>query len=278
MRIKNYIVIIVCIIFVQFSMGKVQPPEERRKALEALADVEIPLPENTDAFGVGEYLDFGVYVALPGVGRVPVKGGHGILEIPNIVKRNGHICYWLRSKAYSSGIVGQIYPVNDIVESFMDVDSFYSIQFRKDVSEGKFRDKYTIDFDQKNHRAIRKNTFNVETYPRVQDIISAFYYVRTLNLEVGDTIPLPYHDNGGNYPILVIVHRRERVKVKAGEFDCIVVEPVIKVEGLFKRKGRMFIWLTDDRRKMPVKMESKIPVGSVRAVLLKYREGDTDWR
>ncbi len=278
MRRRNYIILLLCIFFVQFSIGKLQSQQERQKALKALSGVEIPKPVNIDAFGVGEYLDFGIYVSLPGVGRVPLKGGHGILEIPNVVKRNGHICYWLRSKAYSTGLVGQLYPVNDIIESFMDVDSFYSYQFRKDVSEGKFKDKYTIDFDQKEHRAIRKNTFNVETYVRVQDIISAFYYVRTLNLQPGDTIPIPYHDNGGNYPISVIVHRRERVEVKAGKFNCLVIEPVIKVEGLFKKKGRMLIWITDDKRKMPVKMESKIPVGSVQAVLLQYREGNTNWR
>ncbi len=266
------------VLLFSLSAAKLQSPEEREKALKALEGVEIPKPVNINAFGVGEYLDFGIYVALPGIGKLPIMGGHGILEVPNIVRRDGNICFWLRSKAYSSGFVGQIYPVNDIVESFIDVDSFYPWEFRKDVQEGNYRDKYTIKFDQINHIAIRESTFEVETYPRVQDILSAFYYVRTLNLEPGDTIPLPYHDNGGNYPLIVIVHRREEVEVPAGKFSCIVVEPKMKVEGLFKRKGRMLIWLTDDEKKMPVKMESKIPVGSVRALLLKYDEGNRDWR
>lgn len=275
---KTTIILLNCIILVHLLYGKLQSAEQRAKALKEFENVEIPAPKHTDAFGVGEYLKFGIYVSLPGVGRLPVKGGYGILEVPNIVRRNGYICYWLKSYAYSTGIVGQIYPVNDVIESFMDVDSFYSLQFRKKVSEGGYKDHFTITFDQKKHRAKRKDVFDVETYPRVQDILSAFYYVRTLEFEPGDTIPLPYHDNGGNYPILVVVHRYETVEVPAGRFDCIVIEPIIKAEGLFKRKGKMYVWLTNDVRKMPVKMESKIPIGSIQTLLFEYREGNIDWR
>lgn len=269
---------ILCIVLLGVGQPAMQSEEERKKALSAFDSVQIPSPKNINAFGVGEYLDFGVYVSLPGVGTLPIMGGHGILEVPTIVDWAGNSCFLLRSKAYSTGVVGQVYPVMDIIESFMDVDSFYSWFFRKDVKESSFRDKYSIRFDQRKHRAIREGHFDVETYLRVQDILSAFYFVRTLDFEPGDTIPVPFHDNGGNYPILVVIHRREEVEVPAGKFNSVVVEPILKVEGLFKRKGRMFIWLTDDSRKMPVKMVSEIPVGKVIAELLEYREGDRNWR
>jgi len=282
MRTTIKILLIINLIFVHPIFGKMQTAEERAKAHKEFENVEVPEPVNIKAFGVGEYLDFGIYVALPGVGKIPLIGGHGILSIPTVVARDGHLCYWLRSLAFSSGLVGQIYPVNDTFESFMDADSFFPLYFRKGVREGKYRDKYQIKFDQTNHRAIKNEGkgYDVETFPlhKVQDILSAFYYVRTLEFEPGDTIPLPYHDNGGDYPIIIIVHRREQVKVPAGKFDCLVIEPVVAAEGLFKKKGKMWVWLTDDKRKMPVKMVSKIPVGSVQAVLLEYIEGDIDWR
>ncbi|MCD6596000.1 DUF3108 domain-containing protein [bacterium] len=274
----SIIIIFLCTIFVQIAAGKLQSSEDREKALKALEGIEIPRPANLDAFGVGEYLDFGVYVALPGIGKIPLKGGHGILSVPTIVERDGHLCYWIRSLAFSTGIVGQVYPVSDTIESFMDVDSLFPWYFRKRVREGNFRDRYEIKFDQTHHRAIRNDVFDVETFPRVQDILSAFYYVRTLNLEPGDTIPLPYHEHGGNYPINVIVHSRERIKVPAGKFDCLKIEPIIATDGLFKKEGTMYLWITDDKCKMPVKMVSKIPVGSMQAILLEYIPGDTDWR
>jgi len=274
----SIIIIFLCTIFVQIAAGKLQSSEDREKALKALEGIEIPRPANLDAFGVGEYLDFGVYVALPGIGKIPLKGGHGILSVPTIVERDGHLCYWIRSLAFSTGIVGQVYPVSDTIESFMDVDSLFPWYFRKRAREGNFRDRYEIKFDQTHHRAIRNDVFDVETFPRVQDILSAFYYVRTLNLEPGDTIPLPYHEHGGNYPINVIVHSRERIKVPAGKFDCLKIEPIIATDGLFKKEGTMYLWITDDKCKMPVKMVSKIPVGSMQAILLEYIPGDTDWR
>jgi len=267
-----------CTISVLVISAKIQSEEDRKKALEAFEDVEIPKPVNVDAFGVGEYLNFGIYVALPGVGKIPIKGGNGILSIPTIVQRDGHLCYWIRSLAFSTGLVGQIYPVNDTLESFVDVDSLFPWYFKKSVREGNFRDRYEIKFDQENNYAIRQDVFNVKTYHNVQDILSAFYYVRTLELQPGDTIPLPYHDHGGNYPINVIVHCRDTVKVPAGEFACIKIEPKIATEGLFKKEGKMFVWLTDDKSKMPVKMVSKIPVGSVQALLLEYIKGNIDWR
>ncbi len=275
---RTFLYLYIFILFFSISFGKIQSPEDREKALKAFDGVEIPQPNNINAFGVGEYLDFGIYVALPGVGKIPLKGGNGILEVVDIVDRDNHICYWLRIRALSSGFIKLIYPVNDFIESFMDVDSFYPWYFYKKVKEGKYHVTYSIYFDQDNHIATRKNKFEVETYPKVQDIISAFYYIRTLEFSPKDTIPLPYHDNGGNYPISIIVHRRETVEVPAGTFQCIVIEPVIKTEGLFRREGRMEIWLTDDYSKMPVKMVSKIPIGSVQALLLEYQVGDKDWR
>ncbi len=271
---------LLCALLVHGAHAKKQTPEQAKLALKQLEGVKIPPPANKNAFGLGEYLDFGVYVKLPGVGTVPLIGGHGILSIPTVVERDGNLCFWLRSLAFSSGLVGQVYPVSDTIESFMDATEFFTRNFRKSVREGNFKEKYQIKFDQENHRATRdgKKGFDVETFPRVQDIISAFYYIRTLNFSPGDTIPLPYHDNGGNYPINVICHRTERVSVPAGKFDCLVIEPVLSTAGLFDRKGQMWVWVTNDARKMPVKMVSKIPVGSVEALLLEYIPGDTTWR
>ena len=66
------------------------------------------------------------------------------------------------------------------------------------------------------------------------------------------------------------VHRRERVKVDAGEFDCLVVEPILRGPGLFNQKGRLTVWVTDDKYKMPVLMRSRVVIGHVSAILKEY--------
>ena len=92
-----------------------------------------------------------------------------------------------------------------------------------------------------------------------------------LPLEVGQSIALANHTDGKNYPLIVKVHGRERVKVDAGEFDCLVVEPILRGPGVFTQKGRLMVWLTDDRRRMPVLMKSKVVIGHVAAVLKSYQ-------
>jgi hypothetical protein len=71
----------------------------------------------------------------------------------------------------------------------------------------------------------------------------------------------------------VKVQGRERVKVPAGTFDCLVVEPMLKAGGLFKHEGRIWVWLTDDTTKLPVLMKTKVIIGTVDAKLKTYRLG-----
>jgi hypothetical protein len=97
------------------------------------------------------------------------------------------------------------------------------------------------------------------------------YYVRTLPLEPGQSISIANHTDGKNYPLIVKVLGRERVKVDAGEFDCIVVEPILRGPGVFQQKGRLTVWLTDDHRRMPVLMKSKVVIGHVAAILKSYK-------
>jgi hypothetical protein len=73
----------------------------------------------------------------------------------------------------------------------------------------------------------------------------------------------------------VRVVRRENVEVPAGTFRCLVVEPLLKSAGLFKQEGSLTIWLTDDARRMPVLMKSKVAVGSIAAELESFRMGRT---
>ena len=69
----------------------------------------------------------------------------------------------------------------------------------------------------------------------------------------------------------VKVHKRERVQVPAGTFDCVVVEPILKSEGVFKSKGSILVWLSDDQRRIPVMVKSKVPVGSISISLTDLR-------
>lgn len=218
------------------------------------------------AFGVNEYLEFSVkYGMLP--------AGNAKMYIPELIEFNGAKCFRVVSVASSNDFVSMFYKVRDTVETYIDVDGIFSRYFHKFLREGGYKANKTTIFDQRRHLAITgKDT--IPTYPFVQDALSSLYYVRTQKIQPGVDILIDNHTDKRNYPLKVVVHGRERIKVPAGEFDCVVVEPVMRYEGIFKAKGAIKIWLTDDEFKMPVKMQTEVFfLGSIIAKLKKFERG-----
>jgi hypothetical protein len=225
-------------------------------------DVENP------AFGVGEYLEFGINYGM-------ISAGWATMSIPEMVDCGPKKCYRIVSIAHSNDFVSMFYPIRDTVESQIDSQGIFTRYFRKHLREGNYKtDKITI-FDQRQHLAITgKDT--IATYSFVQDVLSSLYYLRTQTIEPGKEINIDNHTDKKNYPLRVIVYGREKVEVPAGKFNCLVVEPVMRYEGIFKAKGKIKIWLTDDQYKIPVKMQSEVNLlGSISAKLKKYTYGKT---
>ena len=107
----------------------------------------------------------------------------------------------------------------------------------------------------------------------VNDIVSAFYYARTLdysNMKVNDLIHLQNFYKDKVYNLDVKYLGKEVVEVPAGKFECIIVEPLVKEGGLFKHEGNIIVWLTNDELKMPVKVRTKVVIGYVEAKLTNY--------
>jgi hypothetical protein len=219
------------------------------------------LPEFV-GFGEGEKLVFSVQYGI-------VNAGEASLEIRNVASINGADCYRIVSNARSNDVFSVVFKVRDRYESYMDTTQLYSLRYEKHVREGKFRRDQVVDFDQKEHTATYSEQV-IPIAPRTQDVLSAMYYVRTLPLEVGQSISVANHTDGKNYPLVINVLRKETVTVDAGTFDCFVVEPMLRGPAVFSQKGRLTVWLTDDRYKMPVLMKSKVVIGSVAAVLKEY--------
>lgn len=230
-----------------------------------LADVP-DIPQRR-AFGPGEYLQFSVRYGV-------VRAGDALLQVKGIRKVDGHDCYHLLSKAESNSFFDRVHKVRDRVESYLDTTLFVSRRFEKHLREGKYKKDEVLRFDPENLKVTYEGktpkTFDIA--PRALDVLAAFYYVRLLDLEVGQEYQIENHADKKNHPLRVKVHRRERIKAPAGTFDCLVVEPFLRSEGIFQQKGRLVIWLTDDARKLPVQMKSKTAIGWVSCVLTEYRE------
>jgi hypothetical protein len=213
---------------------------------------------------IGEYFQFSVSWS-------GINAGSALMQVQNWQWVNGHRTWRIVSKTESNSFVSKFYKVRDRVETSIDAESLYSRRFEKHLREGGYKHDSVVDFDQEDQTARYDDGKILDVPPRVHDVLSAFYYVRTQPLPDGATISIPAHDNKKSYDLEVHVLRRERIEVPAGKFDCVVVEPVLKSEGIFKSKGQILVWLTDDNRRLPVKVTSKVAIGSISVSLVEYR-------
>lgn len=203
-----------------------------------------------------------------------IKVGQGTLEIRGFESISGRIAYHLYSQARSSFFFDTFFKVRDINQSWLDAESLCSLRYSANISEGGWKKQEQVDFDHANKRFILNDNGSIkegDTVLWVQDVISALYFFRTLDLEVGKEYVFEAHSGDKWWPLKTKVTGRETVETKAGKFNCLILEPAIRDNaGIFQAKGRLQVWVTDDENKMPVKMKTKIPVGSIIAELSEY--------
>jgi hypothetical protein len=226
------------------------------------------LPPSEHPFRTGESLHFSVQYGF-------LHAGSAWLEVPEVVDWNGNPSWRLVARAESNSFFDKMYRVRNRIESVWDQKGRFSWRYFEDRHEGHYTANDTIVFDSTAHVARYKNgqTFTIPS--EVQDALSAFYFTRFQALPIGGSVTFEYHASHKSAPMEVRVLGRDQVKTPAGRFDCVMIEPILKAGGIFKNKGRLVIWLTDDSRRMPVLMRSKVLIGSISVVLHDVKEGDS---
>ncbi len=220
--------------------------------------------KENNAFRVGERLLFDVKFGF-------ITAGIAEMKIPKIRRIAGRDVYYITFKVNSVPTFDPFYKVRDRYETFVDTEGIFPWRFEQHIREGGYKRDFAAFFDQR--RGIAKTsegTFKIT--PFANDIVSALYYVRTLdfsNMQKGDTIHLENFYKDKVYPLDVIYWGKEKVKVEAGTFNTFVLEPIIVKGGLFKSEGSILVWMTDDKFKIPVKVQTKIIIGAIDAELKK---------
>ena len=232
--------------------------------------VSLEYPEVTNnAFAVGEKLTFKVRYGF-------IRAGTATMEVMPEKEIRGNPVYHIQTRAESASAFNWIYEVRDVVDSYMDKRGLFSWKFDKRLREGGYMVDLLVDYFPEDSLAdvnytrfedeetIRdQDHYQVKTPPFSLDVLAAFYYIRTQDLEVGKVFTFVNHDNKKVYNLEVHVYPREIAETAAGNFTCFVVEPFLKGEGLFQQKGKLRVWMTDDKYKIPVQMKSEVAVGHI---------------
>lgn len=217
------------------------------------------------AFTVGEKLVFDVKYGF-------VKAGIAEMSVPKMKRISGRDAYYITFKVNSVPTFDPIYKVRDRYVTYMDKEGLFPWRFEQHIREGGFKRDFSAFFDHRRGKA-KTSEGSYEIPENVNDIVSAFYLARTFDysgMKPGDKFHLQNFYKDKVYPLDVVYKGKERITVTAGTFDCIMVEPIIVEGGLFKTEGRIVIWLTDDDLRIPVKVKTKIIIGSIDAELISY--------
>ena len=227
-------------------------------------DPEFRTLEN-NAFKVGEKLTFDVKYGF-------VTAGVATMAIPQMRRISGREAYHVTFEVNSVPSFDWIYKVRDRYETYIDAKGLFPWRFEQHIREGGYSRDFSAFFDQRKGKAkTSEGEYEIPKY--VNDIVSAFYLARTFdysNLKVNDRIHLKNFYKNKVYDLDVRYLGKETVDVSAGTFDCIVVEPLVQEGGLFKSEGSIIVWLTDDALRIPVKVKTKVVIGSIDAELTGY--------
>jgi hypothetical protein len=245
-------------------LGVVQLPEATAQTDSTSSTVVTP-PSKAVPFAAGERME---YVAKYGWQHV----GQGSMEIVGIDDIRGkpavHTTFRLKGRML-------FYSANYILESWIDQATFTSLRFTQDNDEdASEKDKvYDIFPDRQTYRVN-----DGEEKPSVPDPLdegALLYYVRTMDLEVGKTYELNRYFRPDRNPVIVKVIEKQTIKVPAGTFNTIVIQPIIKSKGIFSEGGQAKIWLSDDKDRVMVQMRVRVSFATINLQLKSHRPAST---
>ncbi len=214
-------------------------------------------------FQVGEEITYSVWFNF-------IKAGQSTMTTVCIDTIDGDPTFYTVLKTQSFSVLDKVYKVRDHIESWVDVDGLFSRKFKKKIREGFYKKKYSVRFDYDDSLAYSSSDTIPISLP-VHDALSIIYYMRAESLWVGRVFNLNNFDNNKFKPYKVIVRKLEKIKVPAGKFECFVLEPYAEKGNLFKYKGQLTIYLSNDVRRLPVKVESEATIGSMIMKIESYK-------
>lgn len=208
------------------------------------------------AFPIGEQLEYTAKFGFLNIGKMT-------LEITDTITCQNRKCYRLCSQLNSNKSLGFLFSLNDTIEVYATQDSLLPLFYEERINEGNYQNYSKLFFNQDSLFVVYNDTLRLEILENTRDLLSFWYYLRTIPLLEGDTINLNIHKSKENHKIGCLVGQKEVIKTGLGKFTAIRVVPKTEGKGIFGKKGGMEIWYTDDEKKYPVQIKTRMKFGSI---------------
>lgn len=217
----------------------------------------------------GEEISYTIYYAVAGV---YVNAGAAVFS-NNIESINGKTVYHVVGEGGSNPRYDWIYKVRDRYESYMDTLTMLPLKFMRDTHEGNHKRKEIVSFNHFSNTA-KTNSGTIKVPDCIQDVQSTIYYARNIDFnqyQPGDKIPFQMFLENQVHNMYIRYLGKEKVKTKFGKFTALKFSAVLISGTIFKGGEEMKVWVTDDRNHIPVRIESPIVVGSIKADMTSYK-------
>lgn len=242
----------------------VAPAIQAQAAVAAVA-AEFALTPGTRPFSVGERLTYAVRVG-------PLGKGSAVAEIRSAETLRGRVVYHSIFKITGSLL---FFKVDDLYESWFDPNTLVSLRYHQNIDQGSYERDRTYEIFPERGIYLDPNKNELPTVERPLDDGAFLYFLRTIPLEVGKTYTFDRYFKPDRNPVTVTVVRRERIRVPAGEFDAVVLQPKIKARGIFNEAANAEVWIQDDASRVMLQMKTRLPFGGVQFQLRSREVSNT---
>lgn len=204
-----------------------------------------------------------------------IPAGEAILEVLPVETINGIKSYHFVMTAKTNSFADIFYKVRDRIDAYTDIKMNHTILYKKRQREGKTKRDVIVTFDWKKREAqysiSGKKRNPISILPGTFDPLTVFYAFRLHNLKKDIELQIPVSDGKKCVIGKARVIRKEKIEVPIGIYDTYLVEPDLEhIGGIFRKSkdAKLQIWVTADNRRIPLRIKSKVIVGSFVAELI----------
>ena len=186
---------------------------------------------------------------------------------------NKHQVYYAEAVVTTTGLADVLYKIRDMYCGYFDPASLLPLKSIRDISEGNYKKHNIVEYNHDSLKAYSSESGEHEIPANIRDMVSAFYYVRTIEydtMKYDDIIKINTFFDDELFPFDMRFRGRETIRTRGGKFNCIKLVPFVEPGRIFKHEDDMTIWFSDDANRVPIRGKLDLIVGSVKIDLIHY--------
>jgi hypothetical protein len=245
-----------------FSAGnKIDKTSEIAQTIGSYSNTE-QLPSNPNkAFKAGEVLTYRMHYGM-------MNAGVAVLEVkPDIIEVSGRKVYHIVGSGYTIGSTDWFFKVRDRYETYLDKDAMLPWLFVRRVDEGGYKFSQDYAFNHYTKKVDIGNNEKFDVPVGVQDMVSAFYAARNLDLsnaKPGDLFSITCFVDKEIWPLKIKFIGKETIDTDLGKYRCLKFRPIVQKGRVFKKEEDLNVWISDDDNHLPMRVKADVLIGSIK--------------